>query len=202
MRTSQATRKLTGLMVSCSLVLCLGFGCSTGDEPFGVPRTRQVATPETQAGSSITPERLFGKYVVTDYAWCLGTPPQQAEAWAKGCLHNEAAILPEVFAVRGVVVRNPRYEIRHFPKSVEGEVPTGVRRLLSDFYGAGTERAAITRVEVYEAGAAHPRCGVEVIDENTLWETWDRPWLFEWRREGTGGNPIALKKRALGNPDR
>ena len=202
MHTSQATHKLTALVMSCSFVLCLGLGCSTRDEPSGVSRAGQVGTPDTELKPSTTPEQFFGKYVATDYAWCSVSPPSPPEAWARVYLHDEAAILLEVFAMRGLVILNPRYEIRRYAKLSEGEVPMGVRRTLSDFYGAGKERPVITVLEVYEAGGAHPRYGVEVIDDNTIWETWDRPWLFEWRREGTGSNPIPLKERALGKADR
>jgi len=98
----------------------------------------------------------------------------------------------------GVVVLNPRYKIRHYPKLSEGDVPMGVRRTFSDFYGAGPERDVITVLEVYEVGAAYPRQCIEVIDENTLWDLMAEAWLFEWRREGTKANPIPLKDRCRG----
>jgi hypothetical protein len=105
--------------------------------------------------------------------------------------------LPEVFRLRSVVVLHPRYEIRYYPELTEGEVPTAERRRLSDFYGAGLERHIITVLEVYEPGAPSPRVDVEIIDKDTLWDTWAGPWLFEWRRDGTKADAIPLKDRAL-----
>lgn len=146
--------------------------------------------------------QLFGKYVATDYASCSETLHEEREAWASGHLYDEAAILPEVFALRSVVVLQPRYEIRHYPRMVEGEVPVGIRRCLSDFYGAGMDRKVITVLEVYEPGDDHPRCDVEIIDENTLWDTWNGAWLFEWRRDGVEKNPAPLKGRWQGGRSR
>lgn len=199
MRTLPPQRHTMALAVLWGAVALSVFGCSRREQPSAASDQRQAGeASEAEKQTHIRVDQFFGKYVTTDYAWCSVSPPSPPEAWAKGYLHDEAAILPEVFAVRGVVVLNPRYEIRHYPKLSEGDVPMGVRRRLSDFYGVRPQRAAITRLEVYKPGAAQPRYGVEIIDENTLWETWDGPWLFEWRRDGTGQNPIPLKERALG----
>ena len=128
-------------------------------------------------------------------------PPKEPEAWAREKLGEEDAILPEVFAWRSVVIRNPTYKIRYYRALSEGDVAAPWRRRLSDYHGAGTERAVIAVLEVYEGGVDYPTWSVEIIDENTLWEMWQEAWLFEWRRKETGGNPIPLKDRALRGAD-
>jgi len=186
----------------CALIVSLGLGCSRRPEHPADAEEHLPGTFQAEKQPAIRAEQFFGKYVTTDYAWCSILPPEEPEATDRKHLWNEAAILPEVFAWRTIVILNPRYEIHHYPKLPEGNVPLGARRLLSSFYGAGTDREIITKLQVYEQGAEHPRCGVEVIDENTLWDTWHAPWLFEWRREGVGSNPIPLKHRALQGADR
>ena len=193
MRTLSIGHERVGWTFACALIVC--FGCSRdGNRPSALG-PRQAGTAQHEQRKAVRVDRLFGKYVITDYAWCSVPMHEESDAWARGHLCQEAAILPEVFAVRGLVVLNPRYEVRDHPGLVEGEVPVGVRRRLSDFYGVGVERDVVTVLEVYEPGAASPRCGVEIIDGNTLWDTWDGPWLFEWRREGTGNSATPLKER-------
>jgi len=186
----------------CALIVFLWLGCSRRHEHPADSEGRPAGTSQDEKRAAIGVEQLFGKYVTRDYAWCYVLPPDEPEAWAKERLGEEDTILPEVFAWRSVVIRNPTYKIRYYPALTEGDVAAPWRRRLSDYHGAGMHRDVIAVLEVYEAGGDYPTWGVEIIDENTLWEMWQEAWLFEWRREGTGGNPIALKKRALGNPDR
>ena len=169
-------------------VLLVGLGCSRDDSG-----PKEVSRVEGRGGLRV--EQLFGKYVTTDYAWCSVSTPERPEAWAREHLYDEAAILPEVFAMGGVVVLGPRYEIHRYPRLSEGDVAEGVRRTFSDFYGAGSERDVITLIEVYKPQDAYPRQYVEVIDDNTLWDLTVEAWLFEWRREGAKSNPIPLKER-------
>lgn len=156
------------------------------------------ATSKAGAPVPVTPERLFGTYVATGYAWCSWSPRDEDEAWMREHLRDKAIILADQFSLRSITIHNPRYEIREYPALVEGDVPVGVRRRLSDFLGAGEDRRVITVLEVYEPGAANPRCDVEVIDRDTLWDTWNGPWIFEWRRDGSGNSTIPLKDRVIG----
>ena len=184
------------MVMSCGLIAYLDFGCSGSERPTGAQPSCGAAAPSRSRNQAEFPaHHLFGKYKIVDHAWCSVSTPTRSDEWARAHLSEEAAILPEVFAMRGIVVLSPRYEIRHYPKLTEGEVPTGVRRTFSDFYGAGLERDEIVVLEVYGPGSDSPRCHAEVINENTLWETWDGAWLFEWRRDGTGKNPVPLKDR-------
>lgn len=186
----------------CALIVFLGPGCSRRHEHLADSEGHPAVTSQDEKGAALRVDQLFGKYVTRDYAWCFVLPPEEPEAWARERLGEEDAILPEVFVWRRVVIRNPTYKIRYYPALTEGDVAAPWRRRLSDYHGAGTERDVIAVLEVYEAGADYPTWGVEIIDENTLWEMWQDAWLFEWRREGTGSNPIPLKERALGEADR
>ena len=155
-------------------------------EPDGVNGDEETA---------LRPEQFFGEYVSTDVAWCARWAPEESMEWAKEQVGQEAAILPNVFSFRGIVVMKPRYVIRSFPRLVEGDVPEGIRRGLSDFYGAGSDRGSILVLHVYDPESGSLRFLLEIIGDNTLWDTSDGPWLIEWRRDGTNGNPTPLKDR-------
>ncbi len=139
--------------------------------------------------------KLSGKYVSTDFVWCGAGEPHEGESWARDQLSNEAVILPNVFSLRSVVIVNPRYEVRRYEKLPEGEVPMGIRRSLSDFYGAGPKKDAITVLEVFEPGDKTSRVALEILDDDTLWDLWDAPWLFEWRRDGAKPLATSLQER-------
>jgi hypothetical protein len=182
------------ISISLFLIAALAlFGCSS-HKTLPPAESRHEEAGEATA-VEIRAEKLFGKYVLTDYAWCAAALPKRPEAWARERLTSDGAVLPRVFAFDGVVVLNPRYEIRQYPRLTEGEVPTGLRRTLSDFYGAGRERNIVTVLEVYKPKSSSPRQVIEVIDKDTLWDITAEGWLFEWRREGVGKNPIPLQER-------
>ena len=181
-----------------SVLLCVGCTDESGSSrPPKHPGGGAIATGDDALvagdGALVRVEDLYGKYRVSDH----GSSHGESSEWAIGIMSSEAAILPEVFAMRGIVILRPRYELRRYERPVEGEVPTGIRRRLTDFHGIQTRTGRVTVLHVYEAGAPCPRWHLEVIDANTLWDTAEGLDVLQWRREGTGKHPIPLKQRLL-----
>ena len=153
----------------------------------------KYSSRNAEVRASVRDEPLFGIYVITDYTRYRGglTP----ETSARGQVDTEAIISRDLYAVLKARIPNPRYAIRYYEDLPEGEVPCGQRRLLSNFWGFGTERDGVTVLDVYQASQGElPYLYLEVIDNDTLWVGYDG-WLFQLRRKGAKGPTVPLKQR-------
>lgn len=195
MKTSTEEQMSKACALLCVPILCLWLGCSRNG---GNPSNNEhgpTAPSGTNIQASITPEQLFGTYIVTDYARFY--EDRTPEEKAKARIGTELVISREAFAMRDMVIRSPRYKVRYYEPLPEGEVPEGARRRLSTFYGFWSDRDADTVLEVYDsAGGDRLRRSLEVIDTDTLWDSeYSATWLYQFRRKGASGNAIPLKDR-------
>ena len=178
------------------LLLCLAAGCSRSEELPSESKERPTATPSNRTRPSISPEDLFGTYVITEYArFCDGRSP---EADAKKQIGTQLVVSKEVFSMRDILIRVPQYKIRYYEPLIEGEVPQGARRRLSSFYGFGSERDGVTVLEVHKSGNGGQLARrLEVIDGDTLWDAgYSASWLYQFRRIGARNRARPLKEQS------
>jgi hypothetical protein len=173
----------------CQLMLVsICIGCSAPDETGS-----QQGTAKAEKGVRPSVESAFGVYAVTDYVRYRGglTP----ESWAQAQIGKRVALSKDSCESLLVRIKKPRYDLKLYEPLPEGEVPSGERRLLTDFYGLGAERKGVYELEVHGQGEPEASCdSFEIIDRDTLWTTYDG-WALQLKREGTSGLSIPLKDR-------
>ena len=195
-------------LLSAQFVFCafLGFnllGCSEMQERNNQKPISPFTAPEDKVLPDFQIQNLLGDYFVTDYTEY--GPGSTTEDWAKGQVGKKAIISRDRFKMWGHDVLNPIYKIMVYEPLSEGNVPFGIRRAFSDFWGVGTERKKLAVLEVYSPKVSHPVEILEIIDEGRLWDTYDGKWLLQWRRKDNRGKivplkePFSLPKRTLGN---
>lgn len=149
------------------------------------------------AANNVKPEDVFGTYVVTDYTKMRGED-ETPEGWAKERVGKELVVSREVFSAGDVSIRNPKYRIEYYPMGPEGEVPTGIERRLSNFFGIGCERKGVTLLVVYDPDEPSTRLfDVEVIDKNTVWDASGIDWILQCQRKGSGNLAVPVAKQHI-----
>ncbi|MGQ9426474.1 hypothetical protein ACXYTJ_10235 [Gilvimarinus sp. F26214L] len=136
-------------------------------------------TPESQACTGVPVEQYFGAYKVESVEQYRGglTSAEQAQQRIGRMVLVSAEKMISDFAS----IENPRYEVKCYPNTPEGEVPN---RKLSTFYGLGQQRESVDVLQVYAEGdkEGEPSYYFEII-EGGLWELFDG-WVYQLEPEG------------------
>ena len=184
---------VAGLRYIPLISICIGCSCTApqSEYPGTSPNSQNVAL------DSISAEDLLGRYTVTDYVRYRGglTP----ESWAKDQIGQHVVLAKDICQVVTTTIRRPHYATYHYPDFLEGEVPVGERRLLTDFYGLGVERDGVIVLRVFSSTETNsPSLMFEIIDRNVLWITEDG-WVLQLRREGCRGTITPVSERLVGS---
>ncbi len=183
MQLETTNRLFQALLITVIMVGCAAETPDVAAASVPAPATPHsgVVAPSTTCSDATPPSMadVMGRYVVQSVERYRGgfTTPDEA----RKRIGEEVMVTGGQFRVDGKETSGPRYAIEcHDVSHVEGEVPTTRQRLLSTFYGHGTDRKVVWELSVEDAGTGDYLAAFEVLpgaDAVQLWRLYDG-WLY------------------------